>query len=272
MSPVLPSDVRCRTRYTDVATQHRIYAALRVFLNHQWRKAHKIPFNPVYAVELETETRATPLVWDPAQVALFLDATTDDRLALLWRFVLLRGFRRGEICALADADVDTDRAAVAVNAALVQVGGTLVWGKPKSKAGGRVVGLDEGSVEAVKAHRTLRKRERLAAGEAWQDSGRMFTDELGRALHPEYVSRRFRALAAEAGLPVIKFHAARHTSATLALEAGVDVKIVSEQLGHSTTRITQDLSQHVRLQVHVDSAEKVVALLPEPVKRVQATR
>ena len=46
------------------------------------------------------------------------------------------------------------------------------------------------------------------------------------------------------------------------IQAGVDIKIVSEQLGHSTTRITQDLYQHVRHQVHVDSAEKVVDLLP----------
>jgi len=135
-----------------------------------------------------------------------------------------------------------------------------VWGRPKSKAGERVVALDSGSVASVKAHRTLRKRERLAAGEAWTDSGRLFTDELGEALHPDYVSRRFRELAKAAGLPVIKFHAARHTAATL--EAGIDIKIVSEQLGHSTTRITQDLYQHVRHQVHADSAEKVVALLP----------
>jgi integrase len=260
--PMLPGDVRGRKKYTGVATQHRIYAVLRVFLNHQWKRAHKIPFNPVYAVELEPETRDAPLVWDPAQVAHFLDFTADDRLALLWRFVLLRGFRRGEICGLADVDVDAAKAAVTVNVALIQVRGRLVWGRPKSKAGERVVGLDKGSVAAVKAHRTLRKRERLVAGEAWADSGRMFTDELGEPLHPDYVSRRFRELAAEAGLPVIKFHAARHTAATLALEAGVDIKIVSEQLGHSTTRITQDLYQHVRHQVHVDSAEKVVELLP----------
>ena len=80
------------------------------------------------------------------------------------------------------------------------------------------------------------------------------------------------SLAATAGLLVIKFHAARHTAATLALEAGIDVKIVAEQLGHSTTRITQDLYQHVRHQVHVDSAEKVRQLLPERVKRAQVTR
>lgn len=270
--PVLPGDVRGRKKYTGVATQHRIYGVLRVFLNHQWKRVHKIPFNPVYAVELEPETRGAPLVWDPAQVAHFLDFTADDRLSLLWRFLLLRGFRRGELCGMADADVETARAAVTVNVALIQVRGKLVWGRPKSKAGERVVGLDAHSVAAVNAHRLQRKRERLAAGEAWEDSGQMFTDELGRAVHPEYVSRRFRELAKEAGLPVIKFHAGRHTAATLALEAGIDVKIVSEQLGHSTTRITQDLYQHVRLQVHVDSAEKVVQLLPEAVKRAQVTR
>src|SRR5260370_30146396 len=91
--PVLPGDVRGRTRHTGVATQHRIYGVLRKFLNDQWKRARKIPFNPIYMVELETETRAAPLVWDPGQVAHFLDFTVDDRLALLWRLVLLRGFR-----------------------------------------------------------------------------------------------------------------------------------------------------------------------------------
>src|SRR5260370_30856133 len=81
--PVLPGDVRGRTRYTGVATQHRIYGVLRVFLNHQWKRAHKIPFNPIYTVELEPETRDAPLVWDPEQVAHFLESTADCRLALL---------------------------------------------------------------------------------------------------------------------------------------------------------------------------------------------
>lgn len=269
-APVLPGDVRGRKKHTGIATQHRIYGVLRKFLNDQWKKAHKIPFNPVYTVDLEAETRAPALVWTPAQVAHFLDFTAGDRLAMLWRFLLLRGFRRGELCGMGDVDVDAAAAAVTVNVALIQVRGRLVWGKPKSKAGERVVGLDRGTVEGIHAHRTLRKRERLAAGEAWEDSGQFFTDELGQALHPEFVSRRFRELAAEAGLPVIKLHAGRHTAATLALEAGVDVKIVAEQLGHSTTRITQDLYQHVRLQLHHDSAEKIVALLPEVIKRAAA--
>jgi integrase len=271
VKPVLPGDVRKRARYAGVATQHRVYSALRKFLNDQWKKAHKIPFNPVYMVELEAETRVAPLTWSPEQVGAFLEQTADDRLAFLWRLALLRGFRRGELCGMGDDDMDLDDACIQVCVALLQLGGTLVWGTPKSRAGERTVDLDKGSVTEGKAHRVRRKRDRLAAGEAWEDSGRLFTREDGSPLPPDWVSRRFKELAREAGLPVIKLHAARHTAASLALEAGVDIKIVSDQLGHSTTRITQDLYQHVRRQVHQDAAEKVVALLPERVKKARET-
>jgi integrase len=60
---------------------------------------------------------------------------------------------------------------------------------------------------------------------------------------------------------VIRLDDRRHTAATLMLEAGIDVKVVSDTLGHANVRITMDLYQHVRQQVHVDAAERVVELL-----------
>lgn len=261
-APVLPGDVRQRARLTGVATQHRIYAALRGFLNYQLRRAHTITFNPVFAVELEPEVRAPVRVWTPEQVARFLDFHRDDRLICMWRLALLRGFRRGELVGMPDGALDTDAAAITVNVALVQVGSQLVWGPPKSRAAERVVGLDSGSVKEGKAHRKRRARERLAAGEAWEDSGRLFTGETGAALAPDWVSREWKRLCQEAGLPVLKFHGARHIAATLALQAKVETKIVSETLGHSTTRITEDLYQHVSVQMQIGAAETVVALLP----------
>lgn len=260
--PDLPGDVRERAKLVGVATQHRIFAALRVFLNHQWKRRHVIPFNPIYAVELDPEVREKALTWDPDQVAHFLDFHADDRLIAMWRFVLLRGFRRGELAGLADEDVDLDEGTVEVNVALLQIGGKLVWDTPKSAAGGRIVDLDEGTVTVARAHRARRKRERLAAGEAWTESGRFFTREDGSPLNPEWISRQFKAMARAAGLPVIKLHEARHTAATLMLEAGLDVRIAQEVLGHSTSTITRDTYQHVRRQVHKDAAQKVVDLLP----------
>lgn len=170
--PLLPGDVRKQPKVVGIAQQQRIFGALRAMLNHAWKRAHKIPFNPVFAVELEAETRDAPLAWEPAQVARFLAHTADDRLAFLWRLALLRGFRRGELCGLADEDMDAEQAIIMVNVAVLQVGGKLVRGKPKSRAGERVVGLDATGVAVGRAHRLRRRRERLAAGEAWQDSGR----------------------------------------------------------------------------------------------------
>jgi integrase len=83
---------------------------------------------------------------------------------------------------------------------------------------------------------------------------------------PDYVSRHFKSLARAAGLPPIKLHEARHTAATLRLEAGVDIRVVSEQMGHSNTHITQNLYQHVRRHV-LDSATEAVHQLPPDCRR-----
>jgi integrase len=261
--PILTGDVRQRARYVGGYAQLSVFAALREFLNYHLKVTHSILFNPIYAVELEPVEVNPVKVWTPEQVAHFLEFHRDDRLIFMWRLALLRGFRRGEMAGMGDDAFTPATASILVNVALIQIGTRLVWGKPKTRAGERTVGLDKGSVTAGKAHQSRGRRERLAAGPAWQDSGRMFTNEVGDALKPDWISRRFKAMAKEAGLPVIKLHAARHTAATLALQAKVDTKIVSEQLGHSTTRITEDLYQHVSVQMQVDAAETVVALLPK---------
>lgn len=74
----------------------------------------------------------------------------------------------------------------------------------------------------------------------------MFADEIGNPLEPAWVSSRFRRLATEAGLPRLSLHGLRHSFATVALEAGIDVLYVSELLGHATPTVTQNVYQHVR--------------------------
>jgi integrase len=53
----------------------------------------------------------------------------------------------------------------------------------------------------------------------------------------------------------------RHTHATLGLEAGIPVKVISQRLGHSSTRITQDVYQHVLREVQEDAAVQIAALV-----------
>jgi integrase len=75
------------------------------------------------------------------------------------------------------------------------------------------------------------------------------------------VSKRFERLLGAAGLPSIRLHDLRHTHATLALQAGVHVKVVSERLGHATVAMTLDTYSHVIPAMQEDAAEKVAALV-----------
>ena len=81
---------------------------------------------------------------------------------------------------------------------------------------------------------------------------------------PYHVTRGFQRLARQHGLPVMRFDDARHTAASIALESGIDIKVVSDQLGHSTTRITHDLYQHVVRRLHDEAAERVATVVDLP--------
>lgn len=95
-------------------------------------------------------------------------------------------------------------------------------------------------------HRKAQAAEKLAAGPAYADQALVFADEIGDPLAPEAVSAAFKRHVREAALPRLTIHGLRHTYATIALDAGVDVLYVAELLGHSSPAITREIYQHVR--------------------------
>jgi integrase len=264
--PVLEGDTRSRPLAVGVATQHRIFAALREFLNYLWKQRHVIQFNPVYAVELEPEVTPEARRWTAAQAARFLAVSADDPLGLLYRLVVLRGARRGEAVGLRWSASDLDAGYVAVHRPVLQVGGKVIEGKPKSTAGPvegeRRIYLDAASVTLLRAHRKAQLADRLRASTAWQDNDLIFCQEDGSPWQPDYVSKHFKKIAAAAGLPVIKLHEGRHSAASLARDAGVDARIRQEQLGHATQAMT-DHYTHILAEAHLDAAEAVARLVGE---------
>jgi integrase len=260
--PVLDGDVRTRSQHVGIASQHRVYAALREFLNHLWKQRHVIAFNPVYAVELEAEETPEGQRWSAAQAARFLAASAADPLGLMFRVVVLRGARRGEAVGFRWAGTDLDAGYLTVERPVLQLGGEVIEGRAKSKAGARRIWLDSGTVTLLRAHRKAQLAMRLRASTAWEDNDLVFCREDGSAWPPDYVSRRFKELARAAGLPVIKLHEGRHSAASLARDAGVDHKIRQEQLGHATGAMT-DHYTHVLAEEHLAAAEAVARLVTE---------
>lgn len=108
--------------------------------------------------------------------------------------------------------------------------------------------LDDGTVAALLAWRKRQAAERLAAGPLWVDHGLVFVDELGEPPHPETVTRWWNEAVAAAGARPIRLHDARHTAATMALRAGMPIKVVTQRLGHADVAVTMRVYQHVTAQ------------------------
>jgi integrase len=175
--------------------------------------------------------------------------------------LLSTGMRRGEAVGLRWADVDLDAGVASVRRSLTVVDGTTLVSEPKTAKARRQVALDVATVEALARWRTRQKAERLQLGGDWVDTGYVFTKEDGNFLHPDNVMVVFRRLVTSAGVPAIRLHDLRHTSATLALAAGVHPKVVQERLGHSSIGITLDTYSHVVQGMQADAAALVGRLL-----------
>lgn len=259
-APVLPGDTRKSPKPAGVAQQHRVYAALRVFFNHQWKRLHAIPFNPVYAVELEPEERDEASRWTAAEAARFLTASASDPLGLLFRIVVLRGARRGEAVGFRWAGANLDEGYLTVDRPVLQVGGSVIEGKPKSRAGDRKIWLDGGTVALLREHRKEQLADRLKAGSAWLDNDLVFCRADGSHWTPDYVSHRFQRLAEAAGVPVIKLHEGRHSAASLQRDADVDPEIRRKTLGHADAAMTSHYT-HIEAAAHRAAAEAVARLV-----------
>ncbi|HEX5809434.1 MAG TPA: site-specific integrase [Anaerolineales bacterium] len=121
----------------------------------------------------------------------------------------------------------------------------LVFLEPKSKSGTRTIKLGKRALEILRAHK--REQEELveSLGLDWTNLNLVFPSGVGTPLTASNIRRDFRQLLTSSGLPKIRFHDLRHTAASLMLNHGIPVLIVSKRLGHSKPSITLDVYGHL---------------------------
>ena len=173
------------------ASVRRVYSTLRSALNSAVKR-RMLSHNPALAVELPETRLYRPVVWDAQQVGVFLDAIQGHRLYALFALTILTGLRRGEALGLRWEDVDYDQGVLYVRQQVIAAGKNITLGPPKTKAGERTVALSEATVALLQQHQSRQRRERLQWGEAWQDTGLVFTYEDGRMVRPDSLTYMFR--------------------------------------------------------------------------------
>jgi integrase len=244
-------------------TRHRVLATLRAALNAAV-KQRRITWNPCIGVELEPENPAEAQRWTPGEAARFITCTADDPMGLMFRIMVLRGCRRAELCGFRWSGAGLERGVLTVARPILQLGGKL-HEEPtaKSRAGDRKVFLDAETADLLRAHKETQDLERMLAGEVWHDNDLVFCQGDGRPWNPDHVSKRFKKLAAQAGVPVIKLHeGGRHTGNSLMRDAGVDQEVRMREVGHAD-RSVNDRYTHVLEEAHRAAAEQTAALVRE---------
>jgi integrase len=198
--------------------------------------------------------------WEPQELARFLEVVRDTRLGAIWRLAAMTGMRRGEILGLRWRDLDLERARLSVRQAVVAVGYEVVHSTPKSHSA-RVIDLDAETVEQLRAHRARQEAERVEWGPDYEDQDLVVAKENGEPIHPHTFSQTFERLIVKANLRRIRLHDLRHTHATLALKAGVPVKVMSERLGHESPAFTLKQYAHVIPGMQAEAAAQVAAMI-----------
>jgi len=89
----------------------------------------------------------------------------------------------------------------------------------------------------------------------------MFTSSIGTYLDQSKVSKEFKRLLQQAGLPDIRFHDLRHTSISFLLDMGMPVNTVQMRAGHSKASVTVDVYGHAMARSQEEAADKIEELV-----------
>ena len=192
----------------------------------------ELPSNPCTPTDIFTQEEA-------AQMLHYLEKEPM-QYQLLVHLAILTGCRRGELVALTWKDVDTENGIITINKSNYQLSGGKVETKsPKTRGSIRQISVPSYCIDMLLQYR---KQQTASSESSW-----IFTREDGSPMRPQRASKWFTQFLQRNGLRHRKFHSLRHTSATLLLLNGTNIKTVAARLGHmqlsTTNRYVHNISQ-----------------------------
>ena len=235
-----------------------IHGVLHKTLQQAVKLGH-IRTNPADLCELPRAVRKEIHPLDNEAIAKFLKIANGNRYEAVYVFTLFTGLREGEVLGLLWDCVDIDRGIIIVNKQLQKErrGKGEYHLVPTKNGKSRQITVAPFVVDLLKKQRRLQENQKRLAGEAWENSGLVLTNEMGHHLSAQTVYLHFKKLAEQAGFPSARFHDLRHSYAVASLQSGDDIKTLQENLGHHTAAFTLDVYGHVTEQMKRNSADRM---------------
>ena len=225
------------------STIRSTYTVLRAGLDGAVRDG-LLARNPAAQVRRPGVERTEARHLDSDAVTAVLRAAESSRYHPALVLIASTGMRKGEALALAWDAVDLDAGVLRVAATISRIGGRLVITEPKTVRSRRAVPLHPAVLSMLRRHKARQAAERLRAANQWQNSGLVFTTELGGPVDPRNLLRVIEVASRAAKVDGVGVHTLRHSAAVAWLESGVHIKAVADLLGHSSIAITGDVYGH----------------------------
>lgn len=198
----------------------------------------------------------------------FIDNLPDNATGRALYFILGTGIRASELAGLRWSDVQDDRftirQTVRRNRDFSEDAKTrtrLEYSTPKTRAGRRTIPLTIKMQELLREHRRMQTATCLAKGKEWNDNNLVFCTEIGTPYEVRNLNRFLHRTLENAELDVMGVHSLRHTFATRAVESGMDMRMLSEILGHAQVALTLQLYAHSNIELKKKEMEKMDAFL-----------
>lgn len=202
--------------------------------------------NPVTPTRSPKRKRVNIVTWDSDHVAAVMrQAAPSVMMHAYYAVALTTGMRPGEIRALKWEDVDMEERVIHCLRTMTrdENNATIIGEVTKTKRA-RTIALPASTIKALQSLKADQNKRRLAA-ERWNNIDIIFDRGDGNPMYQKTVARLHNAICELAGVPTVRLHDLRHTAATLMLRNGVNLKIVSEILGHASIATTADIYGHV---------------------------
>jgi len=222
--------------------------------------------NPAAGAMREPDGEQEVLTWTREELTAFLQLANGDRDFALWRVIAYSGIRRGEALGLRWGDVKWNLKSLSVQQQLGlddDEDGERDLAPLKTRNGRRAISLDGETLRVLHEHRAAQEFERRSWGAAYRtDLDLVFCRPNGAPEDPDGVTHRFERAVERAGFKDIGGpHGLRHTHATLALESGLDISVVSKRLGHYSVAFTAKVYAHVTDRLQAAAAARFSAYL-----------
>ncbi len=184
--------------------------------------------------------------YNKQQCKQLMELTKDySKFNYIIQFLLFTGLRCGECLGLRWCDVDFENDIISVNNTLTYANKQWFLTEPKTVKSIRVIKLSTYSKQLLLKHKEEQEKEKTIVGDAWKQPEMVFTSCTGNFYDRSLLNTQFRNFLKKNSMPKLTIHGLRHSNASLMINNGFDVKVISEHLGHCNIAITGDIYSHI---------------------------